>query len=221
MIPRAEELAVEFDVSRTVVREALRVLAEKGLIESRQRSGTRVRERSGWNLVDPEVLAWQRAAGPNLQFLRDLSEVRLAIEPLAARLAALRATPEELIEIERLYAQMAASIDDPEAHARSDLDLHSAVLRSTHNELLFQMTNAISEALIASRDVTVRSSGAVLAAMPLHEEVVRSIAHREAGRAYEAMTELVNRALHDIEIVLGEGVDGSPRPSTHQEASGG
>ena len=202
VLPRAEEMAQELGVSRTVVREATRVLAEKGLVESRQRAGTWVRERSHWNLVDPEVMAWQRQTGPDLQFFRDVSEVRVAIEATAARLAAVRATPDETAAMEGLFARMEESLDDPETYARLDLELHSTILHATHNALLAQLSHTISEGLVASRDVTVRSPGANRASMPLHFEVVRAIAERDAERAAAVMTTLVERALVDIEAVF-------------------
>lgn len=202
VLPRAEEMAQELGVSRTVVREATRVLMEKGLVELRQRAGTRVRERVYWNLVDPEVMAWQREAGPDLQFFRDVSEVREAIEPKAARLAATRATREEVAAMESLFGRMEESIDDPDTYARVDLELHSTILRATHNALLAQLSNTISEGLVASRDVTVRSPGANRASMPLHSEVVRAIAERDGERAAAVMTTLVERALVDIEAVF-------------------
>jgi DNA-binding FadR family transcriptional regulator len=198
-----DELAETFQVSIGVVREAVRVLVEKGLVESRQRSGTRVRARDHWRLVDPEVMAWYRAAGPSLALLRDLTEVRAAIEPYAAGLAAERALPEDIAILWELCASMTASLDDVDAHTRADLAFHSAVLRATHNELLIQLTATIAVALEASRDVTVRSPGASLAAMPLHADVAAAIEARDPDRARAAMAELVDRASVDIERTLG------------------
>src|SRR5579875_1010215 len=88
------ELSQQLNVSRPVLREALKVLAEKGLIESRPRTGTRVRPRTDWNLLDPEVLTWQYEVGPDPAFLEAVCEVRLMFEPMTARLAASRATAE-------------------------------------------------------------------------------------------------------------------------------
>jgi DNA-binding FadR family transcriptional regulator len=212
VLPRADELAASLGVSRTVLREAMKVLAEKGLIESRQRSGTRIRDREDWNLVDPEVIGWQREAGPDLQFLRDLSEVRLVFETRAARFAAIRATPEDIASLDELYQQMESSIGDAEEYARADLALHKVILRATHNQLLAQLTDTISEGLVASRDVTVRSSGASEASMPLHLAVVRAIGAHDPDAAEAAMTQLVERAMDDIESILAE-------PATRRAAS--
>lgn len=203
VLPRADIWAEQLGVSRTVIREVTRVLAEKGMVESRQRSGTRVRPRSEWNLVDPEVIAWQRQAGPDLQFFRDLSDVRVAIESTAARLAAARATADEVAAMRDLYARMEGEIGDPAAYAAADLDLHAAILRATHNVLLAQLTHTISEGLVASREMTVRSPGASARSMPLHEGVVDAIAARDGDLAARRMTELVEQAIRDIETILG------------------
>jgi DNA-binding FadR family transcriptional regulator len=203
VLPRADELAAELGVSRTVVREALRVLTEKGLVEARQRTGTRVRDRDQWNLVDPELIAWQRQAGPDLQFFRDLSDVRIAIEGTAARLAAERATPAEITRMRQLFGEMEREIGDAQRYAQADLELHATILRATHNALLAQLSHTISEGLVASREVTVRSPGASVASMPLHSDVVEAIASRDPDRAAELMAQLVGRALSDIEVILG------------------
>ena len=98
---------------------------------------------------------------------------------------------------------MTTSLDDVDAHTRADLAFHSAVLRATHNELLIQLTATISVALEASRDVTVRSPGASLAAMPLHADVAAAIEARDPDGARAAMAELVDRARQDIARTLG------------------
>src|SRR5205809_5241457 len=93
----------DLGASRTVVREAVKVLAAKGLVESRPKTGTRVRPRDAWNLLDPDVLAWQREGASPAQFLRKLTEVRRIVEPAAAELAAERASSRELAGVEDAY----------------------------------------------------------------------------------------------------------------------
>jgi DNA-binding FadR family transcriptional regulator len=218
-LPRADELAAELGVSRTVIRETLRVLTEKGLVIPRQRTGTRVRSRDEWNLVDPELIAWQRLAGPDLQFFRDLSEVRVSIETTAARLAAERATPAERERIQELFGEMERQITDPARYARADMELHTTILRATHNLLLAQLTHTVSEGLMASRDITVRSTGASEASMPLHAEVVDAIVRRDGERAAAGMARIVERALADIERILGgETVLGADRIMSTSDA---
>ncbi len=204
VLPRADDLATELGVSRTVIREATRVLAEKGLVESRQRMGTRVRDRSQWDLVDSEVIDWQRAAGPDFEFFRDLSEVRIAIETTAARLAASRASSGEIDDLRKLYAQMEQHVDEPAAYIRADLRLHGVIIGAAGNALLAQLAQTIAGGLAASRDITVRSADASLRALPLHAAVVEAIAAGDETASAERMTTLLQRALDDIEAIMSE-----------------
>src|SRR5881398_3488194 len=96
LLPTEEELQGELAVSRTVLREAIKVLAAKGLVEARPKIGTRVRPRDAWNLLDPDVLAWQQRGAGSPSLLRALTEVRRSIEPAAAELAASRADAGDL-----------------------------------------------------------------------------------------------------------------------------
>ena len=105
LFPNETELCRQLGVSRTVIREAIKVLAAKGMLQVRPRSGTRARLRSEWNLLDPDVLAWQALLAPDPRILRDICEVRLSIEPIAAGFAALRATPLEIAEIGRRFEE--------------------------------------------------------------------------------------------------------------------
>ena len=203
ILPRADVWAEEMRVSRTVIREVTRVLAEKGLVKARQRAGTRVCERADWDLMDPEVISWYRIAGPDLQFFRDLTDVRVAIESTAARLAAERATDDEIEGMRELYRAMQQHVSVPDDYATADLELHAAILHAAHNALLARLTQAISEGLVASRDVTIRSPGGSERALPLHANVIEAIAARDADLAAEQMTELVRQAIRDIETIFG------------------
>lgn len=202
VLPRADTLAAELGVSRTVVREATRVLSEKGLVESRQRIGTRVRARLDWDLLDPEVIAWQRSAGPDMRFFRELSEVRMAIETTAARLAAERATPRQVARMRDHFVQMERGVDDPAEYVRADLVLHEEFFVAADNALLTQLEHTLSEGLVASRDVTVRSPGASARALPMHLDVIESIAAHDSESSAAAMTILLQQALHDIEATM-------------------
>jgi len=203
ILPSGDELAAQLGVSRTVVREGFRVLAEKGLVVARQRAGTRVRPRADWNLVDPDVIRWQRQAGPDLQFFRDLSEVRLTVEVQASRLAARRAGPGEIERMRGLLQEMELALADRDAYIRADLELHATILRATHNALLAQLSHTISEGLVASRDLTVRTDGSMEGALALHADVIEAIAAGDEVRAAAVMTRLVERAMGDIESILG------------------
>jgi GntR family transcriptional regulator, galactonate operon transcriptional repressor len=202
ILPRADDLATELGVSRTVVREATRVLAEKGLVEPRQRVGTRVRERREWDLVDREIIAWQGAAGPDVQFFRDLSEARMAIEGTAARLAARRASPDAVRGMRQFCEQMERQAGDPSAFMRADLRLHATILRAADNPILLQLAHTISEGLQASRDLTVRSESENLRSVPLHAAVVEAVAAGDEEEGAKRMTLLLQQALDDIEEIM-------------------
>ena len=204
-LPTESDLAVELAVSRTVVREATKVLAAKGLVESRPKTGTRVLPRASWNLIDPDVLAWQFAVGVEPGFFRDLNEVRDLIEPRAAELAAERATAAERQQLGRLLAAMEASTDDPRTYVEWDLRFHEAVLRATHNELLARMADALLYALRAGRQVTARTPGGPATANRAHRDVVEAIDRGDAAAARGAMETVVRAASTDGERVLAAG----------------
>ena len=123
--PNETDLAQQLGVSRTILRESMKVLVDKGMVEMRPKFGTRARPRSSWNLLDPDILAWQAEVHPDARFLRDLCEVRLAIEPTAAGFAAVRATEEEVSLIEQCWRgrELQAQTGDFSGDEVIDLDL--------------------------------------------------------------------------------------------------
>src|SRR3989441_10436442 len=121
------ELSLQFNVSRPVLREALKMLVAKGLIESRPKIGTRVRPRTDWNLLDPDVLAWRYEIGPDNSFLQAICEIRLMFEPMTARFAALRATADEIATIEESCRRLQADVASVEAYIPADLQFHAAI----------------------------------------------------------------------------------------------
>src|SRR5206468_12646009 len=128
----------ELGASRTVVREAVKVLAAKGLVESRPKTGTRVRPRDAWNLLDPDVLAWQQDGAVDDALLRKLTEVRRIIEPAAAELAAARADVRDVAAMEDAFQQMeetaqARAGTDFEAFVQADMRFHLAILQACRN----------------------------------------------------------------------------------------
>jgi DNA-binding FadR family transcriptional regulator len=143
-----EALETELGVSKTVVREALRVLGAKGLVDSRPKRGTFVRERDEWSLLDTDVMQWRRqAAIMDEQFADDLAEVREIVEPAAARLAARRRTEDDLDRLEAALALMEAAHKDADRAIEADLKFHLALLKSAHNELLTRMDVVLISAL--------------------------------------------------------------------------
>lgn len=197
------ELSLQFNVSRTVLREALKVLGKKGMIESRPKIGTRVRPRTDWNLLDADVIDWQYEIGPDKNFLEAICEVRLMFEPLAARFAAARATNEEIETIVDYCQLMQEEIDSTENYIAADLQFHAAIYAATHNELLQQIMATLAASLRTSRLVTSHLPGADLAAMPAHQAVTEAIRTRDEHAAEEDMRKLVLATTEDIQRAFG------------------
>jgi DNA-binding FadR family transcriptional regulator len=198
------ELSLQFRVSRPVMREALKILSAKGLIESRPRTGTRVRPRAEWNILDPDVIGWFYEVGPDPAFLDALCEVRLMFEPAAARLAALRATTEEVKTLEACYQRMQEGMSSPETYIPADLAFHAAICAAAHNEMLQKITETLTTSLHVSRVVTSRLPGANLAAMPLHRSVAEAIHRGDGPAAEDAMRKLVVLTTGDIQCALAQ-----------------
>ena len=128
-LPVDDDPTSDLNVSRTVVREAVKVLAAKGLVEARPKTGTQVRSRVYWNLMDPDVLAWRLEADPDDGFFLDVSELRRVIEPAVAALAAERASSEEVAELEAAFAEMEATAPDyGDAYIAADVRFHEVIL---------------------------------------------------------------------------------------------
>lgn len=202
------------DVSRTVIREAIKVLAAKGLVESRPKTGTRVLPRSYWSLIDPDVLHWALGSADAESLYQQLYEVRLAIEPMAAALAAERRTNEEAQQLDELLATMAASLLDVPGFVAADLELHTTLLSSAHNELLAQLTSGIRVAFGAGQQITAGIQGGPERALRLHQAVVEAIKAKDPRLASSTMEALVRSAAQDLRQVLrsSEGPLGSQMP---------
>jgi GntR family galactonate operon transcriptional repressor len=196
------------DVSRTVVREAIKVLAAKGLVESRPKVGTRVRPRRDWNLLDPDLLAWQIEAGPDARFLEQALELRRMIEPAAARLAAKRATEEQVATLFELYEAMAAAGDDLDAFMEPDLRFHSLVLEACGNELIEHMSEIFTAVLRTIFAYSSRSSRSYPRAARRHRAIVKAIEARDPDEAERAVLRLIDDTKRDLASALRRG---SPR----------
>ena len=193
------ELQERFSVSRTAVREALRVLAAKGLVGARPRRGTFVAPREHWALLDADVLRWRFADKVDERFLDELGEVRLTVEPAVARMAALRRTDRDLADLEDALAAMRAAAGGATGdHVEADLAFHHALLRAAHNELMTQMATVI-EAGLRLRDQFVHAT-LTSESTDKHAEVLLAVRRQRPKAAETAMRALIERSIADVEL---------------------
>ncbi len=159
-LPGDTELESQFDVSRWVLREAMKTLSAKGLVVAKSRVGTRVTDRCHWNLIDEDVLRWHFKAGVTREFIDHLYDVRLVFEPASAAYAALRATPEDCAELRR-YANLLGSEDlDWQSQVEADLRFHVLLTLVGANPFLESMIGFLKAA--SSSALQVRPSASML-----------------------------------------------------------
>jgi len=186
--PNEADLGREFEASRSVIREAVKSLAAKGLLESRTRTGISVLPPLRWNLLDVEVLSWRYSSMPQAQFFAELFEIRSMIEPRAASLAAERATNAEIAIIGSAIAAMGGAEATGDGAIEADLSFHRAILAAAHNDLLLQMGNLIGVGLLTSYRI---SSEPYSAMLTRHEDVYAAIRDRDPARARQTMESLL------------------------------
>ena len=194
VLPVEQDLADSLEVGRNALREAVKVLSGKGLISTAPRSGTKVRPRGEWNMLDPDVLRWH--SDPDIateKFMLDLIEMRGIIEPKAAELAAVRATKEDVATILSAYDTMAGSGEDRQARLEADILFHSAILKASHNEVLNHFKYAIAAYLKAhfSRGGSV-SDEIDQKDLERHRQIAWAIAAGKVKSAYSLTLEMLN-----------------------------
>ncbi|MFN8518129.1 MAG: FadR/GntR family transcriptional regulator [Chloroflexota bacterium] len=215
VLPVEAELGEGLEVSRSVVREAVRVLAAKGLVEARPMRGTIVRSRREWRLLDPDVLRWWVAVEGEATILHDLLEVRAMVEPAAARIAATRANPADREVLQEAYQALVVSIDELRPFEEADQRLHAAILGVCRNAILDELGEMVSATLRLGHQAQAHIPGDQAArrrdSLPLHGQVVSAIVAGHPATAERHMRELVEAAARDAELVLGVRPDpGNP-----------
>jgi DNA-binding FadR family transcriptional regulator len=190
------------DVSRSAYREAVQVLTAKGLVESRPKAGTRVLPRSRWNMLDPAVLAWAFSGEPDLDFVRDLFELRAVVEPAAARLAAARRDKEDLKALKDALARMRRFTLATEQGRAADRDFHDALLQATHNNAMIALSASIGAAVSWTTQFKQRARALPRDPLPDHARVFDAIVAGDADAASEAMRVLVDLALEDTRLSM-------------------
>jgi DNA-binding FadR family transcriptional regulator len=192
--PTEAELAKDHCVSRSVTREAVKMLTAKGLLTARPRKGTTVQPAGAWNLFDPDVLRWLLERSFSIDLLRHFSELRIAIEPAAAALAAKAADEAAVAAIRDGYARMVVAEAGGEDTLEADIGFHVAVLEASANPFFLRFRDVVATALHTSIRFTNRF-GHHSASLPAHRAVLEAIEGGDADRAHAAMTTIIAQVM--------------------------
>ncbi|MEO6718067.1 MAG: FadR/GntR family transcriptional regulator [Novosphingobium sp.] len=196
------EQALALGVSRTPYREAIRILAAKGLLESRPKAGTHVTPKERWNLLDPDVLAWMFTGTPDVGFIRDLFELRGLLEPAAARFAAERRSLEQLEQMRSALADMREHGLASDIGQAADQQFHRAILAASGNLALASLASSVGAAVQWTTHFKQRASKRPRDPLPDHEAVYEAIVAADAVAAAASMKELLNLAFEDMKAAL-------------------
>ena len=199
-LPTEAELAEKYRVSRTVTREAIKMLTAKGLVQAWPRRGTIVRQESDWNLFDADVLAWLLERNVSIPLVEDFLRMRLAVEPAAAEMAAVIAA--DVSEIERAVEQMKRAAKHGGDALSADSSFHAAILRASGNPFFAQMAPMVDTALRMTIRITNRLRGVKFASIEEHAEILNAIRSGDAELSRVLSEALVQRAL---DLILEHG----------------
>ena len=188
--PNEGELSKQFGASRTVTREAVKMLTAKGLLSARPRHGTVVEPETEWNLLDPDVLRWLLERKFSLRLLAEFTEMRLGIEPAAAALAARNADQAGLDGIRKALDRMKSAAEGEDDPLAADIAFHVAILNATKNPFYRDLHELVNTALRISIRFTNRIKGRT-ASIPSHEDVATAILARDAVAAQAAMQVII------------------------------
>ncbi|GAA1156187.1 FCD domain-containing protein [Streptomyces hebeiensis] len=202
-VVRTDEVARRFDVSRTVVREVVRVLESMHLVVSRRRVGVTVRPTEEWNVYDPRVIRWRLAGADRPRQLRSLTVLRSAIEPVAAGLAARLATPEQCAALtEQALGMVATSRGGRlEEYLVHDIAFHRVVLNASGNEMFARLGDVVAEILAGRTHHQVMFDDPDPAAVTLHVQVAEAVREGDAARAEELTREIAVGALQELDVL--------------------
>jgi DNA-binding FadR family transcriptional regulator len=199
LLPNEAECGQIYKVSRTAVREAVKMLSAKGLIQSRPKIGSRVEPRNAWNLLDRDVLSWYCTTVDFQRFANDVQQIRMMIEPEAAALAAMHRTAGQFVEIEAAYQAMADAVDDEAAWNVADVRFHLAVLNASGNEFIPPFGRVIESLLANLFSVTVAHLRNRMKVLPLHLAILEAIRTKKPDRARDAVRKLLQTTQKTID----------------------
>ncbi|MET9700259.1 FCD domain-containing protein [Streptomyces sp. NPDC006529] len=200
---RTDEVAQEFGASRTVVREVVRVLESMALVASRRRVGVTVRPADEWNVYDPRVIRWRLAGADRPRQLRSLTVLRSAVEPVAAGLAAVRATPEQCAALTEAALGMVRTSrgHQLEGYLRHDVAFHRTVLDASGNEMFARLGDVVAEVLTGRTQHAVMFPDPDPAAVTLHVRVAEAVREGDAARAEALTRKITAGALEELDVL--------------------
>lgn len=198
-LPSMDEMFQTFGVSRLVVREVMRTLAAKGMVTSKARVGTRVSDPAQWSWLDPHVLSWRSKLGLDQTFMTQLAQVRLALEPAAASLAAESRTEQDLTAMRTALKDMYESGDNHQKFSKADRRFHDSIIAATHNPFFYafgssmevtlaRILSAVAESVPSSERMHIRAAAQ-------HEKILEGIAARRSKAAAQAMVAVIKDSL--------------------------
>jgi DNA-binding FadR family transcriptional regulator len=199
VLPSEPELCGRFGFSRIVIREAIKSLVAKGMLEVSRRVGTLVLEPTRWNLFDRDIIAW-RAESSDLDptMSRDLAELRRIVEPAAVRLAAIRASDNDRKALRAAYMAMERAVAGKGDYVTADLAFHATILSAGGNQYVRQMQEAMSAILQASFKIISEKPGGPAFSLPMHEAVCAAIENGDPAAAERAALVLIEQAEADL-----------------------
>lgn len=203
-LPKEEIACARLGVSRTAYREALKVLSAKNLVHSRPKTGTVVKSRSSWSMLDPDLLAWHFEAGPSFEFARSLYELRMMVEPEGAALAALHATDQQKSSVELAFVEMSSAAQGSRAHVNADVAFHQAILVASGNELLMTLGSLIETGLAKGFQLTNFDADYEAEALEQHGKVKDAILKGDPVSARSEMRTIIASAWKEMKDRIGD-----------------
>ena len=200
VIPNEAELSTRFHVGRGTVREAVKMLTAKGMVQSRPRLGTQVMPARSWNFFDREVLLWLRDSGPDLDVIIELLELRLGVEPKAAALAAEKASAAQVGAVRSAYASMQAAADGRTDPVIADGAFHEAVIAAANNRFFQPFGAMIRTALFVTAPTTNAIFGHSVGDLDAHGRVLAAIERSAVQEAQDAMEQMLTEVLQAVAV---------------------
>lgn len=202
MLPTENDLCIRYSVSRTVIRETLKILESKGMVRGRSRVGTQICPKEEWNLLDRQVLDWIGPRIFDLDLLQCILDARRATEPFAAELAAERATVQDIAEIESAWQRMRDAEGDVKAFTEADVAFHTNLMKASHNQVFMQLSSIIQAALEFALHASNEAVDARGEAVDIHRALIEALRIRDKVAARDCSMRMLDLAARDLATAL-------------------